>query len=66
MMLVFKMRECTYLSRDISPFVMYCVYGEYGSSLLIEPTDSMIWYDVAIGFSLCCLDSTQQVQYVVK
>ena len=24
-----------YLTRDISPFVMYCVYGESGSSLLI-------------------------------
>ena len=24
-----------YLARDIPPFVMYCVYGESGSSLLI-------------------------------
>ena len=31
-----------YLARDIPPFVMYCVYGESGSSLLIESTDSMI------------------------
>ena len=31
-----------YLTRDIPPFVMYCVYGESGSSLLIESTDSMI------------------------
>ena len=31
-----------YLARDISPFVMYCVYGESGSSLLIESTDSMM------------------------
>ena len=23
-----------YLARDISPFVMYCVYGESGSSLI--------------------------------
>ena len=28
-----------YLARDIPPFVMYCVYGESGSSLLIESTD---------------------------
>ena len=32
-----------YLARDIPPFVMYCVYGESGSSLLIESTDSMIY-----------------------
>ena len=31
-----------YLARDISAFVMYCVNGESGSSLLIESTDSMI------------------------
>ena len=31
-----------YLARDIPPFVMYCEYGESGSSLLIESTDSMI------------------------
>ena len=30
------------LARDIPPFVMYCVYGESGSSLLIESTNSMI------------------------
>ena len=30
-----------YLARDILPFVMYCVYGESGSSLPIESTDSM-------------------------
>ena len=44
-----------YLARDIPPFVMYCIYGESCSSLLIESTDSMIsrwpwvaklfWYD---------------------
>ena len=32
-----------YLSRDISAFVMYCVYGTSRSSLLIESTDSMIY-----------------------
>ena len=32
-----------YLVRDIPAFVMYCVNGESGSSLLIECTDSMIY-----------------------
>ena len=31
-----------YLAQDIPEFVMYCVYGESGSSLLIESIDSMI------------------------
>ena len=31
-----------YLAQDIPAFVMYCVNGESGSSLLIESTDSMI------------------------
>ena len=31
-----------YLARDIPAFVMYCVNGESGSSLLIESTYSMI------------------------
>ena len=31
-------------SARYSPFVMYCVYGESGSSLLIESTD----YDYSI------------------
>ena len=30
-----------YLAQDIAEFVMYCVYGESSSSLLIESTDSM-------------------------
>ena len=30
-----------YLARDIPAFVMYCVYGESRSSLLIESTDSI-------------------------
>ena len=33
-----------YLARDIPAFVMYCVNGESGSSLLIESTDSMIYF----------------------
>ena len=28
-----------YLARDIPPFVMHSIYGESGSSLLIESTD---------------------------
>ena len=35
-----------YLARDIPAFVMYCVNGESGSSLLIECIDSMINYTV--------------------
>ena len=31
-----------YLARDIPAFVMYCVNGESGSSILIVSTDSMI------------------------
>ena len=31
-----------YLARDIPAFVMHCVNGESGSSLLIESTDSMV------------------------
>ena len=31
-----------YLARDITPFVMYCIYGESSSSLLIQSTNSMI------------------------
>ena len=31
-----------YLARDIPAFVMYCVYGESCSSLLIESTNSMM------------------------
>ena len=31
-----------YPTRDILPFVMYCVNGKPRSSLLIESTDSMI------------------------
>ena len=32
-----------YLEQDIPAFVMYCVYGESGSSLLIESTDSILY-----------------------
>ena len=56
-----------YLARDIPPFVMYCVYGESGSSLLIESviesTDSMIsqqgWVELTseglLGVHLQCM-----------
>ena len=36
-----------YLARDIPVFLMYCVYGESGSSLLIESTDSMIIHRIS-------------------
>ena len=39
-----------YLVRDIPAFVMYCIYGVFRSSLLIESTDSMI-YDMRIHFT---------------
>ena len=32
-----------YIARDIPAFVLYCVYGESCSFLLIESTDSMIY-----------------------
>ena len=32
-----------YLARDIPAFVIYCVNGESGSSLLIESTNTMIY-----------------------
>ena len=44
-----------YLARDIPAFVMYCVNGESGSSLLTESTDSMI--DTGALISLEKLDS---------
>ena len=31
-----------YLARDVPAFVMYCINGESGSSLLVESTYSMI------------------------
>ena len=42
-----------YLARDIPAFVMYCVNGESGSSLLIESTDSMIIGLLAFFHQLC-------------
>ena len=39
-----------YLARDIPAFVMYCVNGESGSSLLIESTDSMKSTDSMIDY----------------
>ena len=42
-----------YLAQDILPFVMYCVHGESGSSLLIEFTDCMIY----IMFLPCCFSA---------
>ena len=40
-----------YPSRDIRPFVMYCVNGKPRSSLLIESTDSMIHVRVCVTSS---------------
>ena len=40
-----------YLAQDVPPFVMYCVYGESGSSLLTESG-----YIVGINyFFVCCV-----------
>ena len=39
---------------DIPSFVMYCVNGASGSSLLIESTDSMIYITV-YSFSYICI-----------
>ena len=41
----------------IQAFVMYCVYGESRSSLLIESTDSMISHELKgiLKVSLSCL-----------
>ena len=38
-----------YIARYIPAFVMYCVYGEFRSSLLIESTDSMITTHIYIA-----------------
>ena len=40
---LFKMRDSVPIVSDIPAFVMYCIYGESHSFLLIESTDS---YDV--------------------
>ena len=42
-----------YLARNIPAFVMYCVNGESGSSLLIESTDSMITTNTISGMCVC-------------
>ena len=36
----FHQNVIMYLARDIPAFVMYCVYGESGSSLYLQSTDS--------------------------
>ena len=48
-----------YLARDIPAFVMYCVNGESGSSLLIESIDSMIKrrYKTFVGTLHCALEN---------
>ena len=42
-----------YLVRGIPAFVMFCVYGESLSSLLIESTDSMIPQPGTVPFTFC-------------
>ena len=42
-----------YLARDIPAFVMYCIYGESDSSLLIQSTDS--GYDSEINIQYTCM-----------
>ena len=42
-----------YLARVIPVFVMYCVNGESGSSLLIESTDSMICLVTENSYPYC-------------
>ena len=44
MMVVFKMLDSVPIERDIPAFVMYCINGASGSSLLIESTVSMIYH----------------------
>ena len=52
-----------YLAQDIPAFVMYCINGESGSSLLIESTDSMIinglgywlYYSTHCAVSYACM-----------
>ena len=48
-MVVFKKRDSVPIARDIPAFVMYCVNGESGSSLLIESTDSMLFHDQGVA-----------------
>ena len=46
-----------YIARDVTAFIMYCVNGESGSSLLIESTDSMIkfWLRFATNWDISSL-----------
>ena len=46
-----------YLAQDIPPFVMYCVYGESGSSLLIESIDYDISKEWRCNKDLCGVGS---------
>ena len=49
-----------YLARDIPAFLIYCVYGESRSSLLIESTDSIIG-----GSTLLCANSSKWLTQVL-
>ena len=47
-----------YLAQDFPVFVMYCVYAESDSSLLVESTDSMIIVSYVDTFlSILCIVS---------
>ena len=50
-----------YLVRDITAFVMYCVNGESGSSLLIESTD----YDYFEYFVIFIMALTMYILYII-
>ena len=58
-----------YLARDIPAFVMYCVNGESGSSLLIESTDTdnsvtMCLHAVYMFYMYCCLHAIHVKHYM--
>ena len=53
-----------YLARDIAAFVMYCVNGESGSSLLIESTNSMI-YEESFLFKIIFMFKKLTVGYAL-
>ena len=53
-----------YLARDIPVFVMYCVNGESGSSLLIESTDSDSFYRIVQSWSTKQLHSLYLIVFV--
>ena len=53
-----------YLARDIPAFVMYCINGESGSSLLIVSTDSMIHLYNAILIQRSVIHKTYHTTFI--